>query len=71
MCSQHCSDVAVIIESSCMVDLLSVPEDAQMCMNLFSDTFWLLQDKHIPGAVFFDVDAISDLTSHVSPLTAA
>jgi 3-mercaptopyruvate sulfurtransferase SseA len=54
-----------------MVDLLSVPEDAQMCMNLFSDIFWLLQDKHIPGAVFFDVDAISDLTSHVSPLTAA
>jgi len=74
MCSQHCSDVAVpgcvIIASSSMVDLLSVPEDAQMCMNLFSVTFWLLQDKHIPGAVFFDVDAISDLTSHVSPLTA-
>jgi 3-mercaptopyruvate sulfurtransferase SseA len=75
MCSQHCSDMAVpgcvMIASSSMVDLLSVPEDAQMCMNLFSDTLWLLQDKHIPGAVFFDVDAISDLTSHVSPLTAA
>jgi rhodanese-related sulfurtransferase len=46
-------------------DKLKVVDASWYMPNEKRDTFQEYKDKHIPGAVFFDVDAISDLTSHL------
>lgn len=53
------------IESRLMSDFLGLFDSLSRPSLLRS---FLLQEGHIPGAVFFDLNKISDLTSDVSPL---